>query len=178
MANLYTVSSPATLIFTNRCLFGFYNNLGSGKKIKLMSLQILNNQTVAITGIANVLTMNRLSSAGGGTLLSPLKHDSATESVPGQIIFGTNLDYTSQDVLRRVPWSTDEPIFGTINSVDEVETNTQLCYLIDNTYELINTASPIQPYTFRPGEGFGLINITTTAVGQIDIFCVVEIEDE
>lgn len=166
MANIYTITAPATPFLLNRCMIGIFNGVGSGKVIKIYRIAALNNQTVAVTGVNAILKIVRISTGSGGLYLSPSKHDSTNPVVPAQIVCSTNMSYTTSATLRNCFWSNDEPLQTTIGTCDEWQTIPKVQNLWESSY--IDTA--VQPIVCREGQGVALINTTNTAVGIGDFF--------
>jgi hypothetical protein len=69
MANIYTITAPATPFLQNRCMIGIFNGVGSGKVIKIYRIAALNNQTVAVTGVNAILKIVRISTGSGGLIV-------------------------------------------------------------------------------------------------------------
>lgn len=172
MANVYTISAIAIPFLLNRSMIGIFNGVGSGKIVKIYKVIALNNQTVAITGVAMTFELRLVTTGSGGFALSPIKHDSLSPNIPSQISFAADMSYTNSSLLRKVLWSTDEPIQATVSSIDEWETIPSLNLLWETSYKDTN----IQPLTLREGQGFSLNNVTTTNVGVADFFIEFTVE--
>lgn len=170
----YTVASPGTAIVTNKCLLGIFNGVGSGKIVRVYRTILLNNQTTAITGIALKLNINLLSTGSGGILLNPVKHDSQHLAIPAQVVTSTNMTYTTSQIYRIVPWSTDEPNSQGVHSIDELQLLNSLNDMTNHWWSFNNTT--IQPIVLREGQGLGIINTTVTAVGVVDCFIEFSVE--
>lgn len=173
MSNIYTIAAPGTLLYPiNRCVLGVFNGTGSGRVIRVYKVWALNNQTVAITGTILQFELRKLTTGSGGTPLVPLKHDSTSPGFPAQIIAAQNLSYTLGDLVRRIPWSSDEPVAFTANTTDELETVPSLNVWWESSY----TDTNVQPLVLRPGEGLGIIQTTSTTVGVADFFIELTVE--
>lgn len=173
MANIYTISAPGTLLYpVNRCVLGVYNGIGSGKIVRVYKIWALNNQTVAVTGIPLQFELRKLSTGSGGTPLAPIKHDSSSPSLPAQIVASQNMSYTSSNLLRRVPWSCDEPVSYTANTIDEIETVPSFNVWWECSY----TEANVQPLVLREGEGLGILQKTANTVSVADFFMEVTVE--
>ncbi len=176
MAQLYTLAAPGVTFQPGKCLIGVFNGPGSGRVVRIYNVRMLNNQTVAITGVSVLITANLLSTGSGGVAIVPLKHDSENETLPSQIVAASNLTYTTNSIIRRWPWSIDEPLAAGVNGIDEIETNPALMDCIYSELSL-TTASEIQPFTLREGQGLGIINNTNTVLGLCDIFMTISVEE-
>lgn len=166
----YTVASPGTQILADKCLIGIFNGIGSGQVVRIYRVHILNNQTTAVTGTQAIFTLNLLSTGSGGILLNAVKHDSQNINVPSQIVMSTNMTYNISSVIRRIPYSTDEPTAASQASSDEFNLIPYLNNIIYQDWCLYNTT--LDPFTLREGQGIGLINTTNTNIGVID--CIIE----
>jgi hypothetical protein len=110
------------------------------------------------------LELRKLSAASGGTTLTPAKHDTASETVPAEVLFATNASVTPTALYKRILWSTDEPVVNTGMTIDEFETIPAIACVWSKGY--IDTA--MTPITLREGEGFTILN-TGASSGQCDV---------
>lgn len=172
--NVYTIGAPGTGFLQNKCMIGLFNGLGSARVVRIYRAWVLNNQTTAVTGVALVLEARRLTTGSGGTFLLPVKHDTQSPQLPPQVVTGTNLTYTASSLLRRMPWSSDEPSVSGITTIDEIETNPAFTQFFN--YHKCYSNSTVQPIVLRPGEGFGIINTTNSIVGLADFFLEFSVE--
>lgn len=174
MSNTYTISAPGTLLYPiNRCVLGIYNGTGSGKVVRVYKIWALNNQTVAVTGVRLQFDIRKLTTGSGGTPLAPVKHDSSSPSFPAQVVAAQNMSYTLSDLIRRIPWSNDEPVSFTANTIDELEVVPSLNVWWESSY----TDSNVQPLVLREGQGLGIIQTTSTTVGVADFFMEITVEN-
>lgn len=164
MANIYTIASTAMPFDYNRSMIGIFNNVGSGKVVKVHKIIALNNQTVALTGTIKLLTIQKLSTGSGGLPLIPVKHDSISPNIPSQITVAANMSFTVSSTLYVVPWSSDEPIRQAI-TLDELEIIPKYGELLYIPY-----SGAIQPITLREGQGISLTNISASNIGIADFF--------
>lgn len=162
--SLYTITAPGVAFLQDKCCLGIFNGVGSGKIIRLYRATILNNQTAAVTGIANLFSLQRFTTGSGGTAVVPVKHDTAASSLPAQIITSTNMNYTTEQTLRRFAWSSDEPIASDASTIDEFQTVPSLNIVWDCGYSYVNEA--IEPLVLREGYGAGLV-LTSAASASI-----------
>lgn len=165
MANTYTAAALGISFAANKSMIGIYNGTGSGVIIKVYRIWILNNQTVAVTGVLTNIEIRRISNGSGGNAITPTKHVSSNPSLPAQVIVASAMTTTNTDLLRRIVWSTDEPVANATATIDELETLPSLCVIWDSGY----TDPDVQPLTLREGEGVSVLNIGAT-VGVADFF--------
>jgi len=167
----YTLSVPGVSFILNKCIIGMYNGVGSGRVIRLKRIWMLNNQTTAVTGVGVVMELQRFTTASGGYAVSPIKHDSANPVLPAQLVFSTNPTFTKDVTMRRVFWSSDEPVALGVGTMDEVQVNPAYGLLWDSAWSY-TVNSPVEPIVLRPGYGAGLvvINSTATLAGICDTF--------
>lgn len=161
---IYTITAPGVSFIQNKCCLGIFNGVGSGKVIRLYRATILNNQTVAVTGIANLFSLQRFTTGSGGIAVVPVKHDTTASSLPAQIITSTNMNFTPEVTLRSIGWSSDEPIASDSSNIDEFQTVPSLNIVWDCSQSYINEA--IEPLVLREGYGAGLV-LTSAASASI-----------
>jgi hypothetical protein len=145
----FTLSVIGATFGNAKHMASLFNGAGSGRVLRVYRIWILNNQTVAVTGVLTTFSLRRSSAQSGGTAVSPVKHDS------------TN---TADADLRRFMWSNDEPAVSSATS-DELENLVPLNCVWDSTGD-----DRIQPITLRPGEGVTLQHTGSSTVGVCDIF--------
>jgi hypothetical protein len=172
MANIYTVAAPATPFAPNRSMIGIFNSTGSGRVVRVYRIVALNNQTVAVTGVSTILQLQRISTGSGGLFLTPVKHDSASPPLPGQIVTATNMSYTNSGLLRKFFWSNDEPLQSTVGTCDEWELLPRTSMVWESSYKDTN----VQPIVLREGQGVSLNNTTNTIIGIADFFIEFTVE--
>lgn len=165
MASTYTAAALGVSFAANKSMIGIFNGSGSGVIIKVYRIWILNNQTVAVTGVLTNIEIRRITAGSGGNIITPTKHVSSNPSLPAQVIVASAMTVTNSDLLRRVVWSTDEPVANTTATIDELETLPAICTVWDSGY----TDTDIQPLVLREGEGVSVMNVGAT-VGVADFF--------
>lgn len=170
MAQTYTLSATGITLAANKAILGVFNGSGSGRVVRVYRVWVLNNQVTAVTGVVGVLELRIITTGSGGTAVSPVKHDSNNESFPAQIVAASNMSVTTENLIIRSFWSSDEPQAGTI-SVDEIQTVPAMNLVFDTAYSGTN----IEPIVLRENYGLALMNITST-VGIADVFFEVTME--
>ena len=167
MAQTYMLTATEIAFALNKCLLGVFNGVGSGRVVRVYRIWTLNNGIELVTGVLTNLEIRRITAGSGGTTIIPAKHDTNSESFPGQIVVSTNMIYTVSDMFRRVIWSNDEAIgTATVVSIDEMEVFVPLNLLWDVGY----ADTTVEPIVCREGYGAALINTGNTAVGVVDVF--------
>lgn len=170
----YTIAAPGVSIAQNKALIGIYNGVGSNKIIKVTRIWMLNNQTTAVTGVNLVMQIVRITTGSGGFAIAPLKHDSADAAIPSQIASAVNMTYTTDVIIRRFWWSSDEPVASGTQSQDEIQTVPSLMIVWDSDWYMQGNTT-VEPIVLREGYGLAIINTTASSVGVVDTFFEVEV---
>ena len=165
MANTYTIAATGVSFAANKSMIGIFNGSGSGQVIRVYRIWLLNNQTVAVTGVMTNIELRRLTAGSGGNAITPTKHATANPSLPAQIITASAMTVTESDLLRRFIWSTDEPVANATATIDELETLPVFGTIWDAGYADAN----VEPLVLREGQGISVKNIGAT-VGIVDAF--------
>jgi hypothetical protein len=175
LPNVYTISSPGTAFIQDKCMLGLFNGIGSGKVLRIYKVYVLNAQTAVLTGLNNILEIWRFSTGSGGLAVQIIKHDTQSPAPPSQIIASTGMSYTKNSLLRRIIWSSDEPVSSDAAGIDEIQTLPAFCNLLD--YTMSYTNSTVEPIILRPGYGIGVVlqgaynvGALATPVGSCDLF--------
>ena len=73
--------------------------------------------------------------------------------------------------MGNILWSTDEPLAGTFQGIDELQTIPSLNMIWDSSYAYKNENS-IQPIVLREGQGIGVVLTAAsgTIAGAADFF--------
>lgn len=166
MAKTYTASAIAAAFGSNKSMLGIFNGAGSGRVIRIYRVWCLNNQTAAVTGVLTTFALRRSSAQSAGTTIVPVKHDTASETHPAQILVatGATVTNTADLAMRTWVWSNDEPSASTGTS-DEFECLVPLNCVWDSTGD-----ANIEPIVLRPGEGIDVRHSGSSAVGVADVF--------
>lgn len=175
MANFITITAPGASFGVSKCMLGLFNGAGSGLILRVYRAWLLNNQTVAITGLNNLMRVDRLTTGSGGIDVLPIRHDSNTSTLPSEVVCATNLSFTTEVTLKRFFWSSDEPVATGAATIDELEVNPSFTQVIDHRWSYFS--STVQPYVLREGYGLGIIcencysaGTPSTPVGSVDLF--------
>jgi hypothetical protein len=167
MAQTYTAGFLAVAFGNNKSMGAILNGSGSGRIVRVKRIWILNNQTSAVTGVLTTFALKRSSAQSGGTSVTPTKHDTNSEALPGQVLVatGATVTQTSDVAMRQWVWSNDEPAAGTGTS-DEFECLVPLNCVWDSA----TGDADLEPITLREGQGIDVRHTGTTTVGVCDIF--------
>lgn len=153
---LYTSIAPGIAFVDQQCVLGIYNGVGSGKTIKLYRAIALNNQTQTVTTSTQLyLSLYRFTTGSGGLTMSPLKHDSTAVAMPAQIVCSTNMSYTIDAFIKRISWSTKEPLAANTAFVSELQTIPAWTTFGDYSQSLRGFNA--EPLVLREGYGAGII---------------------
>lgn len=166
MAQTYTAAAIGATFASNKSMLGIFNGAGSGRVARVYRVWVLNNQTAAVTGVLTTWTLRRSSAQTGGTAITATKHDTASESMPAQVLIATGgtVTLTGDVALRAWVWSNDEPAVSSGTS-DEFETLIPLNCVWDSTGD-----ANIEPITLREGQGISVHHSGSSAVGVVDVF--------
>jgi len=140
------------------------NASGSAKIVKVWRIWCLNNNLTAITGVMLNLDLKRITGMTSPTAVTPVKHDTTSAAIPAQITAGHAGTIVGEgDLLRRITWSSDEPVQGGAGN-DEWECLVPLNCIWDAGYGDVN----VGPIVLRADEGLMLKCITNTAASFLD----------
>lgn len=165
MAQTYTVAGLAVTFGNNKSMLGVFNGSGSGRIIRIKRIWVLNNQTTGVTGVLTTWAVRRTTAQSGGTTVTPVKHDTSSETAPAQCLFATGATVTLSDTFRQFMWSNDEPAASTGTS-DEFECLVPLNCVWDSA----TGDTDIEPIVCREGQGISVQHSGSTTVGVADIF--------
>lgn len=166
MASTFTAAGIGVTFGNTKHMLSLFNGAGSGRVLRVYRAWVLNNQTAGVTGVLTSFAMRRTSAQSGGTAVAPTKHDSASSSLPAQVLCaaGATVTNTGDNQLRTWMWSNDEPAVSSATS-DELECLIPLNCVWDSTGD-----ANIEPITLRPGEGITLQHTGSSTVGLCDLF--------
>lgn len=165
MAQTYTAGFIGVAFGNNKSMAGIFNGSGSGRIVRVKRVWILNNQTTGVTGVLTTFNLRRSTAQSSGTSVTPVKHDTNSETAPAQVLFAHGATVTSADILRSWVWSNDEPAASTGTS-DELE-----CLVpLNCVWDAATGDADIEPLVLREGQGIDVRHTGSSAVGVADIF--------
>lgn len=172
MAKTYTASGIAVAFGNNKSMLAIFNGAGSGRVIRIYRVWTLNNQTAGVTGVLTTFALRRSTAQSAGTAITPVKHDTTSETHPAQILVATGgtVTLSSDLAMRTWMWSNDEPAASSGTS-DEFETLVPLNCVWDSTGD-----ANIEPITLREGQGIDVRHSGSSAVGVCDVFIEYTVE--
>lgn len=169
MAATYrAIATGVTWSTSAKCMLKVFNASGSGVVLRVYRVWVLNNQTANVTGVIPIVQLVRTSTVGtGGTVITPIKHDTSSSALPAQVtaMSGDTSIGTIDATFRRSIFSSDEPAVGTM-TIDELESIVPLSVFWDTGY--IDTG--VEPITLR--EGYGVMVYCAgiaSAAGNVDV---------
>lgn len=167
MAQTYTLSGQAVAFGNAKHMLSIFNGVGSGRIVRVYKVIVLNNQTAAVTGVLTTFGLRRTSAQSAGTSITPTKHDSASESMPAQVLTasGATVTNTADVQYRTWVWSNDEPAASSGTS-DEFECLVPLNIVWDSS----TGAGTLEPIVLREGQGLTVQHSGSSVVGVVDIF--------
>ncbi len=167
MAQTYTAGFLAVTFGNNKSMAAIFNGASSGRIIRVKRIWVLNNQTSGVTGVLTTFALKRSSAQSAGTAVTPTKHDSASEAMPGQVLVATGgtVTQTADVAYRQWMWSNDEPAASSGTS-DEFQCLVPLVCVWDSA----TGDTDIEPITLREGQGLDVRHTGSSVVGVCDIF--------
>lgn len=167
MAATHTAAFLGVTFGNNKSMAGLYNGSGSGVILRVKRIWILNNQTAGVTGVLTTFSLRRSTAQSSGTSVTPVKHDTASASLPAQVLcaHGATVTSATADTFRSWVWSNDEPAVSGATS-DEFECLVPLNCIWDTA----TGDADIEPIVLREGFGIDVRHSGSSAVGIADIF--------
>lgn len=155
----FAVVARNVQILTNKSMISILNATGSGKKIKLRELRIVNAANTALTGPIATFSLFRMTGHSVGTSLSEVSYDS-TDTVSASVTSRTGATITGEEAnpLRHWEWSSDDWSGG----AQDVESNDHTIQVFGN---LLKQEKGCKPVTLNAGEGATLKQETVSLVG-------------
>jgi hypothetical protein len=125
---------------------------------------MLNNQTLAVTGVVCLLDLRFYTAAAlaGSTAVIPVTYDTTNTAAAGLTVGHAGTPSGTANSLRRITWQSDEPALGA-STIDELE-----CLVPLNTIYEWQPHTDVQPITLRQNQMLSLFNISGAA-GTVDI---------
>lgn len=167
MAQTYTIGAYGVVLTANKVTLCVFNGAGSGRIVRLYRAWILNNQysVSTYTGVLTTLELRLTTSGSGGVAITPLKHDSNSESFPAQVVCGTGMTIASSSLFLRAVYQSEEPKVSALTMTEALAIPSYT-----NIWDCAYNDANIEPIVCREGQGVYLINITTTTSGLADVF--------
>jgi len=146
-----------------KSMLDVFNATGSGRILRVYRAYQFNNGLSAVTGVLTTMRLYRSIASSGGTVITPVAHDSTNAALPAQVTSGFGRTVTDSDLFRQYVWSNDEPVVsGT--TLDEWELLVPFAEIWNAGYADAN----IQPITCRENQGFHIKHQGSSAVGSND----------
>jgi hypothetical protein len=172
----YAVSAVGVTLGNNKSLLSIHN-AQNGTIVRVHSVWLLNVQTTAITGVVATFELRRLvgTAPTGGTNLSTTGVEELDTNDPTPPLSGITMRTggtvvgESTKLLRRVVWSTDEYVVGTLDT-EGFEHASQA------QTPLWGKGFTTKPIVLRTGQGLTVKCATSTTIGQWDVFALIGVE--
>lgn len=167
MAQTYTAAFLGVTFGNNKSMAAIFNGAGSGRIVRVKRVWVLNNQTAGVTGVLTTWAVRRSSAQSAGTAVTPVKHDTLSETAPAQVLVATGATVTSAaaDTVRTFVWSNDEPSASSGTS-DEFE-----CLVpLNCVWDAATGDADLEPLVCREGQGIDVRHTGSSTVGVCDIF--------
>lgn len=164
MANTWRSAAQGIAYAANKHMLNVFNATASTRFIRIYRAWAFNNGTATVTGVLNQMRCNIITTASGGTTITPIAHDTSNTALNANTTSGHNQTNTVGSIIRQILTSPDEPTVSTLDW-DSLGTLVPFAEIWNSGYGDTN----IQPITCRPSEdrGFSIQSITTT-VGSGD----------
>lgn len=163
MAATWRAAQGAITYASSKDMLNVFNASGGASVVRVYRAWHFNNGTAAVTGVLTTMQCRRITSASGGTGVTPVAHDTDSAALSG-ISAGTNQSVTGSDIFRRYLWSNDEPAVSGATQ-DEWECLVPYAQVWESGYGDSN----VEPIVCRDGQGFELFHAGSTAVGSCDM---------
>jgi len=163
MAATWTATGAAVTFAATKSMTDVFNATGTARVIRAYRYAFWNNQTGAVTAALTACQIRRITSASGGSAITPVKHDTNSSSLDANTTCGYNRTVGGSDIFRRFLWLTEE---ATTTGVTQA--NWEI--MVPNTQVYLPTAgdSNLEPITCRSAQGTDIYNAGSGAVGTVD----------
>lgn len=150
----------------NKSLFSMVNT--SSKTIRIEEIYLVNARTTAVTGVAGLFELRRITGHSGGTIISNIEvyETSDVLDVGVTVRTGSTVAGESANILWRNMFSTDEHGIGA-NDVQSDQHIFQTMFPI-----FVKKTNNSKTITLKSNEGLTLKFIPNTNTGIFDIFCI------
>lgn len=150
-------------IGNNKSMISILNASGSGVKIKIRDVKIINNKTTGLVGIASDFRFFRFTGHTGGTLITPQTLDTTdTLNVNVSSRTGSTISGESPNPLFRYLWSSDEWGPGTLDT----ESYDHALQTVFSNYG--QNSNKVKPIVLNPGEGLHIKHVVNSTIGNFD----------
>lgn len=168
----YVIKATNIAIGNNKSMISILNANGSTRVVKIRSIQIINAQNTAVTGVIADFRLHRIAagSHSSGTLLTPEIHD-LNDILDGNVTWrtGATISGESGTSMYRWKWSSDEWSVG----AQDVESNDHARQATSYLYQQVPKTKPI---TLRADQGLTIKQVTNSTAGSFDISIVYTME--
>lgn len=163
MAATWRSTSGGVAFAATKDMLNIFNGGASGRVIRAYRAYHFNNGVTAVVGVLTTMQVRRITAASVGTVVTPVKHDTASSALDINTTSGTGQTTTGTDIFRRYLWSNDEPTVS-LNTQDEWELLVPFAEVWNAGYGDTN----VEPIVCRAGFGFQLFHSGATIVGAND----------
>jgi hypothetical protein len=167
MAATFTAAFLGVAFGNNKSMAGLFNGAGSGRVLRVKRIWVLNNQTSGVTGVLTTFSLRRSTAQSSGTSVTPVKHDTASSTLPAQVLcaHGATVTSATADTFRNWMWSNDEPAASSGTS-DEFECLVPLNLI----WDAATGDADLEPIVLREGFGIDVRHSGSSAVGVVDVY--------
>lgn len=160
----FVASAQGIALGNNKSMLGVL--LTGTSKLKLRKVYIKNVQTTAVTGVATIFQLRRITSLTGGTAVTPVAMDTTDTALSG-VTCVTGGTPGGASIIDRWLWSSDEWGPGTL----DVEAHD---HGLQNTNPVwtVGVNDPERELTANQNQGWEILCATNTTAGTFDIVFV------
>lgn len=164
-SNTWRANAQGVAYAANKNMLDVFNAAASSRYIRIFRMYLFNNGTAAITGVLNLLQIQRNTSASGGTSVTPVAHDPNNAALNASTTAGHNRTISNAALLRQLLSQNDEPTVTTLD-MDALLTLVPFAEVWNAGYGDTN----VQPLTCPSGSdiGYSMKSITATT-GSCDV---------
>ena len=166
---LATYSAVATnvVVGNNKSMIAIQNTGTS--VVRIREIWIINDRTTAVTGIAGLFEVRRITSFTGGTAITPVSYDTS-DTLPAGITAATGSTVSGEGVLLRSGvWSTDEWGPGTLDTES-------LDHALQQQTPFWSQTMNGKALTIRQNQGIHVKFATNSTAGEFNIRFVFTVE--
>lgn len=169
-APTFTVFAQDVVLGNDKSLLSLALASGDPRVLRLREVWIRNAKTTAVTGVATLFELRRITGHSGGTVQTPVARDSA-DTLPAEVTSRTGATVSGEGgVEHRWVWSSDEWGPGTL----DVEGH---AIPFQNLWPVLRKHDPqTKPPSIRGGQGYHVKCATNTTAGAFDILFVFTVE--
>jgi len=155
MAETWRATAQAVAYAASKDMLDVFNGAASSQNIRVYRIYAFNNAVAAITGVLFYLELRRISTATGGTPVTPVQHSTANAALNVNTTAGHSRTITQGVLFRRILYQNDEPAVTTLD-MDAMLTLVPYAEIWNAGYGDTN----VEPILCRSGQAEGVAMVT------------------